>query len=54
LNLDQSLGDIGVVVENFVAANLVDDAVENVGVDVYLSSILIEIAVVPVFEEVNL
>jgi len=37
-----------------MAANLVDDAIENVGVDAYSSPVLIEIAVAPVFEEVNL
>jgi len=41
-------------VEDFVAANLVDNAIENVGVDAYLSPVLIEIAVAPVFKEVNL
>ena len=40
--------------EDFVAANLVDDAIENVGVDAYSSPVLIKIAMAPVFEEVNL
>jgi hypothetical protein len=54
LNLDWGLGDIGVVVEDVVVTDHVDDAVEDVGVNAYSSSVLIMITVAPVFKEVDL
>jgi len=40
--------------ENLVAADLVSDAIENVGVNTYSSLVLIKIPTTPVFKEVDL
>jgi len=40
--------------ENLVAADLVGDAIENVGVNAYSSPVLIKIPTTPVFKEVDL
>jgi len=40
--------------ENLVAADLVGDAIKNVGVNVYSSPVLIKIPMTPVFKEVDL
>ena len=54
MNLDRGLGDIGVIVEAVVITDLVDNAIESVGVDTNFSPVLIEIIVAPVFKEVEL
>jgi hypothetical protein len=54
LNLDWGLGEIGVVVEDAVVTDLVEDGVENVGVNANFSPVLIEIIIAPVFKEVDL
>jgi len=54
LDLDRGLGDIGVVVEDTVVTDLVDDAVEGVRVNAYSSLVLIRITVATVFKEVDL
>jgi len=54
LNLDRGLGDVRVVVEDVMVADLVDDAVKYAGVNAYFLPVLIEVAVAPLFEEMEL
>lgn len=37
--------------ENFIGADLLNDALEGIGVDAYSSPILVKIAIMPVIEE---
>ena len=54
LDLNWGLRDIGIVVEDVVVIDLVDDAVKGVGVNAYFFPILIKVAIAPVFEKVEL
>ena len=54
LDFDRGLGSVGIVVENIVGADLVDDAVEGAGVNADSPPVLIEVASMPVFKEVEL
>jgi len=54
LNLNRDLGDIGVVVEDAVVMDLVEDAVEGVRVNAYSPPVLIMVTVAPEFKEVDL
>jgi hypothetical protein len=51
LDLNQGLRDVGIVVEYAVVADLADDAIEGVGVNMQSSSVLIKIATAPVIKE---
>ena len=50
LSFDGGLGGVGIIVEDFMGADLVDDAVEGVGVNTDFSPVLIDVAGAPVFE----
>jgi len=51
LNFDWGLGGVGIIVEDFMGTDLVDNAIESVGVNADCSPVLIEVAGVPIFEE---
>jgi hypothetical protein len=51
LDLDWGLGDVRIVVEYVVVADLVDDAIKGVRVNTQSSLVLIKIATAPVFKE---
>ena len=45
---------MGVVVKNFVVIDLLNDAIEGVGINTYSSSKLVKVAIIPVLKEMQL
>jgi len=51
LDFNWGLGGVGMIVEDVMGADLVDDAIEGVGVNVDSSPVLVDVASAPVFKE---
>ena len=51
LDFDRGLGGVGIVMEYVVVTDLVDDAVEDVRINMHSSPVLVEISSAPLFEE---
>ena len=54
MNLDQGLGDVRIVVEDVMVADLVNDAIEGIRVDAYPSPLLTKVTGAPMVKEMEL